>query len=125
MLNRYFLMKKNSILVTRFCTLNRDFMLIRDLLNRDFTVQNLVAKIEFLIKKSQFSEKSRFKESKCADGGHSLNRDFTVLVPRVCRSVGEKIGQKFFHLPSYHHHHHLKETAACYLVFQPLPHIHV
>ena len=29
--------------------------------------------MEFLIKKS------RFKESKCADGGHSLNRDFTVL----------------------------------------------
>ena len=35
--------------------------------------------MEFLIKKSRFSEKSRFKESKCADGGHSLNRDFTVL----------------------------------------------
>ena len=33
-----------------------------------------------LIKKSQFSEKSRFKESKYADGGYSLNRDFTVRV---------------------------------------------
>ena len=35
--------------------------------------------MEFLIKKSRFSVKSRFKESKCADVGHSLNRDFTVL----------------------------------------------
>ena len=37
-----------------------------------------MTKMEFHIKKSRFSEKSRFKESKCADGGHSLNRDFTV-----------------------------------------------
>ena len=43
-----------------------------------FKVQNLVIKMKFHIKKSRFSEKSRFKESKCADGGHSLNRDFTV-----------------------------------------------
>ena len=42
-----------------------------------FKVQNLVTKMEFHIKKSQFSVKSRLKESKCADGG--LNRDFTVL----------------------------------------------
>ena len=34
--------------------------------------------MEFHIKKSRFREKSRFKESECADGGHSLNRDFTV-----------------------------------------------
>ena len=39
-----------------------------------------MTKMEFLIKKSQFSVKSRFKESKCADGGHSLNRDFTVII---------------------------------------------
>ena len=45
-----------------------------------FKVQNLVTKIEFLIKKSLFSVKSRFKVSKCADRGHSLNRDFTVLL---------------------------------------------
>ena len=32
-----------------------------------------MTKIEFFIRKS------RFKESKCADRGHSLNRDFTVL----------------------------------------------
>ena len=44
-----------------------------------FKVQNLVTKIEFLIKKSRFSVKSRFKVSKCADRGHSLNRDFTVM----------------------------------------------
>ena len=35
--------------------------------------------MKFLNKKFRFSVKSRFKESKCADGGHSLNRDFTVL----------------------------------------------
>ena len=33
----------------------------------------IVTKIEFLIKKS------RFKESKCADKGHLLKRDFTVV----------------------------------------------
>ena len=44
-----------------------------------FEVQNLMPKFEFHIKKSQFCEKSPFKESKRADGGHSLNRDFTVL----------------------------------------------
>ena len=44
-----------------------------------FKVQNLVTKMEFHIKKSRFKVKSRFKESKCADVGHSLNQDFTVL----------------------------------------------
>ena len=34
--------------------------------------------MEIHIEKSRFSVKSRFKESKCADRGHSLNRDFTV-----------------------------------------------
>ena len=43
-----------------------------------FKAQNVVTKIEFFIKKSRFRVKSRFKESKYADGGHSLNRDFTV-----------------------------------------------
>ena len=43
-----------------------------------FKERNHVTKMEFLIKKSRFSVKSWFKESKCADGGHSLNRDFTV-----------------------------------------------
>ena len=38
-----------------------------------------MTEIEFLIKKSRFSVKSRFKEWKGADGGHSLNRDFTVM----------------------------------------------
>ena len=37
-----------------------------------------MTKMEFLIKKSRFRVKSRFKESKCADRGYSLNRDFTV-----------------------------------------------
>ena len=31
------------------------------------------------IKKYQFSVKSRFKESKCPDGGHSLNQDFWLM----------------------------------------------
>ena len=44
-----------------------------------FRVQNVVTKIEFLIKKSRFSINSRLKESKRANVGHSLNRDFTVL----------------------------------------------
>ena len=35
--------------------------------------------MEIHIKKSRFSEKSQFMESKCADGGHSLNRDFTAV----------------------------------------------
>ena len=37
-----------------------------------------MTEMEFHMKKSRFSVKSRFKESKCADGGHLLNRDFTV-----------------------------------------------
>ena len=43
-----------------------------------FKEWNLVTKMEFHIKKSRFSVKSKFKEWKGADGGHSLNRDFTV-----------------------------------------------
>ena len=39
-----------------------------------FKVQHLVTKIEFEIKKSQFSVKPRFKVQKCADRGYSLNR---------------------------------------------------
>ena len=38
-----------------------------------------MTKMKILIKKSRFSVKSQFKEWKGADGGHSLNRDFTVL----------------------------------------------
>ena len=35
--------------------------------------------MEFHFKKSQFIVKSQFKELKCADEGHSLNQDFTVI----------------------------------------------
>ena len=45
-----------------------------------FKVQNYATKMEFHIKKSRFRLNSQFKESKCADRGHSLNRDFTVLI---------------------------------------------
>ena len=38
-----------------------------------FKVRHLVTKMKFHIKKSRFSRKSRYKESKSADGGHSLN----------------------------------------------------
>ena len=44
-----------------------------------FKERNLVTKMKILIKKSRFSIKSQFKEWKGTDGGHSLNRDFTVL----------------------------------------------
>ena len=43
-----------------------------------FRVQNLVTEIELHNKKSWFSIKSRFRESKCADAGHSWIQDFTV-----------------------------------------------
>ena len=36
--------------------------------------------MEFRIKKFRFRVKSRFKEWKGADWGHSLNRDFTVFI---------------------------------------------
>ena len=41
--------------------------------------------MEFHIKKSQFSVKSRFKEWKGAEGGHSLNftLDFTVFCKQI------------------------------------------
>ena len=44
-----------------------------------FKVQNVVTKMEICIKRSQFRVKSQFKLSKRPDGGHSLNRDFTVI----------------------------------------------
>ena len=44
-----------------------------------FKVGNLVTKMKILIEKSQLSLKSQLKEWKGADGGHSLNRDFTVI----------------------------------------------
>ena len=54
-----------------------------------------MTKEKFHIKKSQFSVKSRFKESKCADWGHSLNRDFTVQLFSLCaKFTQEKIEQK-------------------------------
>ena len=46
--------------------------------------------MEFDIKMSRFSVKSRFKESKCTDGGHSLNRDLTVvniLLPSIVQAA--------------------------------------
>ena len=45
-----------------------------------FREWNFVTKMEFHIKKSRFRVKSRCKEWKGADGGHSLNRDFTAFV---------------------------------------------
>ena len=49
--------------------------------------------MEFHIKKSRFSIKSGFKESKGADLGHSLNRDFTVLQKDSLKTTfeGEKV----------------------------------
>ena len=52
-----------------------------------FKVQNLMTKEEFHFKKSQFSIKSQFKESKCADGNHSLNRDFIVQIEKVAKET--------------------------------------
>ena len=64
------------------CLVERNVCTVKSRFNAksQFKVQNLVTKIEFLIKKSRFSVKSRFKVSKYADRGHSLNRDFTVHV---------------------------------------------
>ena len=45
-----------------------------------FKIQNDVTKIEFHIQKSRFSVKSGDKVRKCADEGHSLNRDFAVFM---------------------------------------------
>ena len=50
------------------CLKRRVFITVKS----PFKVESLVTKMEFHIKKSPF------KELKCADGGHSLNRDFTV-----------------------------------------------
>ena len=43
-----------------------------------FKGRNLATEMEFDIKMSRFRVKSRFKEPKPSDGGHSLNWDFTV-----------------------------------------------
>ena len=62
------------------CTVKSRFDKSRFNIKSRFKVQNYVTKIEFHIKTYQFREKSRFKESKCADRSHSLSRDCTVLV---------------------------------------------
>ena len=64
-----------------------------------FKERNLVTKMNFPIKKSRFSVMSRFKEWKGADGGHSLNRDFTVFysqesgIPGLYKAI--KTGSEF------------------------------
>ena len=55
-----------------------------------FKVQNIATKMEYHIKKS------RFKESKCADGGHSLNRDFTVHYSLdLMNDIGQPLSRGF------------------------------
>ena len=49
--------------------------------------------MEFHFRKSRIGAKSRFKESKCGDRGHSLNRDFTVL-QKVCSHVNDNASLK-------------------------------
>ena len=44
-----------------------------------FKVRYLVIKMVLHIKKYRYRVKSQFMESKCADRGHSLNRDCIVL----------------------------------------------
>ena len=44
-------------------------------------------------------KKSRFKESKCADRGHSLNRDFTVDLMSLTSAAGQKLSS---HSPNGH-----------------------
>ena len=58
----------------KLCTVKSRFNESRFKEKSRFKEWNLVTKMEFHIKKS------RFKEWKGADGGHSLNRDFTVQV---------------------------------------------
>ena len=59
-------------------TVNLRFNEFRFNVKSQLKVQRLVTKMEFHFKKSQFSVKSRFKESKCVDRGHSLYWDFAV-----------------------------------------------
>ena len=54
------------------------FSLKKDRDGQKYQVHNLATKVEFHIKKSLASIKSQFYESKCADGGHLLNREFIV-----------------------------------------------
>ena len=61
------------------CTVKSQFNESRFNEKSPFKVWNFVTKMKFLIKKSRCSLKSQFKEWKGADGGHSLNRDFTIL----------------------------------------------
>ena len=63
-----------------FSTVKSRFNEFRFKVMSRFKVQNEVTKMEFNTKKSRFSVKSRFKEPNCADRGHSLNRDFTVVL---------------------------------------------
>ena len=56
--------------VCKICTVKSRFNESRVNVKSRFKAQILVTKVEFHIKKSRFSEKSRFKESKCADRDH-------------------------------------------------------
>ena len=60
------------------CTIKSRFNKTRFTVKSRFKIQNIVTQMEIRIKKSQFNVKSQFKKSQHPDGGHSLNRDFTV-----------------------------------------------
>ena len=62
------------------CTVQSRFNEARFNVKSRFKERNLVTKIKFHIEKSRISVTFRFKESKRAVGGHSLNRVFTVQV---------------------------------------------
>ena len=77
--------------IKAFITVKSRFNESRFNVKSRFKEWNLMTEIKFHIKKSRFNVKSRFKEWKGADGGHSLNRDFTVLW------WTHRVGQKELH----------------------------
>ena len=76
-----------------------------------FKGQNFATEMEFHIKNSRFSVKSRFKESECADGGHSLNRDFTVL--KVSGNVHKVSVPVFVHIGTLRERKHINFNLVC------------
>ena len=80
--------------------------------------------MEFHIKKSQFSAKSLIKESKCADRGHSLNRDFTVQSGwlQLCKSPAVRL---FHSVSGMNECTSIEYSLVCLCYCSYLVHVHV
>ena len=81
-------------------------------------VQNLATKTEYHIKKSRFCVKARFKESKCAEGAPSVNRDFYCIKKwvYVAHFIVKKECSNFLLIRQFHGPSHKKANNAALVI---------